>query len=136
MASVRIEGATRTRPSFLDWLVKPHLKDVQTSESDLESVLLTARKITHSLLATDNFSSVLPRLEASRDVLASEGDVELVFQTRQKGRYFLKTATEVGSQEGSVVSIYLASRYSHQASNKTVEYPRSLAKHFRRCRSA
>lgn len=104
ISSVRIEGASRTRPSFLDWLVKPHLQHAQSQDSDLESVLRTARGITHSLLATDNFSSVLPRLESSRGPLATDEDVDLVFQTRQKGRYFLKTATEIGAQEGSVVS--------------------------------
>ena len=78
-------------------------------------------------MATDNFHAVLPRLETSRDPLATDEDVDLVFQTRQKGRYFLKTSTEVGAQEGSVVSAIDAGRLNHMT-NFLLEYPRPLKK--------
>ncbi|KAI5118902.1 hypothetical protein M0805_002818 [Coniferiporia weirii] len=103
ISSVRVQGATQTRPSFLHWLIKPHL---ETSKEDnaatLKDVLISTKHITNKFLETDVFSAVSPRLEASRDTLARPGDVELVLQVRQKGRYFLKTSTELGDQEGSV----------------------------------
>ena len=111
IAAVRVEGASSTRTSFLDWLVKPHLErhvlSNKTSEgednSTVQSVLKTTRDITHTLRNTDIFALVEPRLEAARSYLAREGDVDLVFKTKPRGRYFLKTSTSVGDQEGSVV---------------------------------
>ena len=51
---------------------------------------------------TDIFASVVPRLEPSREPSARPGDLQLVLQTRQRGRFFLKTATELGDQDGNV----------------------------------
>jgi outer membrane protein insertion porin family len=31
-------------------------------------------------------------------------DVDVIFKTREKGRYFIKTATEMGNGEGNAVS--------------------------------
>lgn len=54
---------------------------------------------------TDLFHSVDAKIQRSRDYLAGEGDVDIVVTTREKGRFYLKTATEFGNNEGSVVSI-------------------------------
>jgi outer membrane protein insertion porin family len=111
ISAIRVEGATTTRSSFLDWLINPHLErhvsrigEAQEGEN-VRAVLNTAKRITNALLETDNFASVEPRIEAAKSYLANEGDVELVFATKPKGRYFLKTATEIGDQEGNVVSV-------------------------------
>jgi outer membrane protein insertion porin family len=106
LAAVRIEGATHTRESFLGFLVKPHLPSPFThDESTLQSVLLKARDIGHTLQATDLFQSVYAVVEPSRDPLAAAQDVDLVFKTREKGRFFLKTSTEFGNSEGSAVRL-------------------------------
>ncbi|KAH8110299.1 surface antigen-domain-containing protein [Phellopilus nigrolimitatus] len=103
IASVRVRGAAQTRPAFLSWLIKPHLDTTLHADiSSLKDVLQTTKHLTNTLLDTDIFAAVLPRIQASRDALASSGDVDLVFDTRHKGRYFLKTSTELGDQEGSV----------------------------------
>ncbi|EJD05373.1 uncharacterized protein FOMMEDRAFT_118409 [Fomitiporia mediterranea MF3/22] len=102
IASVRVEGAGKTRPSFLHWLIEPHLSDVRTDASTLNDVLGVSKRISNKLLESDVFSIVVPRLEQSRGELAGPGDLELVLHTRPKGKYFLKTATEIGDQEGSV----------------------------------
>jgi outer membrane protein insertion porin family len=67
--------------------------------------LYTARGISHILQETDLFHSVDAKIQRSRDHLAREGDVDIVVTTREKGRFYLKTATEFGNNEGSVVSI-------------------------------
>jgi len=39
--------------------------------------------------------------------MAGDEDVDVVFRTREKGRYFVKTATEMGNEEGTAVRIIL-----------------------------
>ena len=103
---MRVEGAAHTRQSFLAWLINPHLR--QTSDSStLESVLHTTRRLSHIFQETDVFHTVEAKIERSRDAMAEDGDVDIVFKTREKGRYFLKTATEMGNAEGNAVSIVL-----------------------------
>jgi len=108
IASVRVEGAIHTRRSFLNALVEPHVLPLalpgSPTHSTLESVLHTTRRISHLLQETDIFQSVEARIERSRSALAKEGDVNVVFKTREKGRLFLNTSTEVGNGEGNAVS--------------------------------
>ncbi len=103
LASVRVEGAVHTRKSFLGTLVNPYLHSEPTSQS-LSSILHDARAIGHLLNETDLFNSVFAKVERSREPLAQPNDVELVFQTREKPRMFLKTSTEIGNNEGGAVS--------------------------------
>jgi hypothetical protein len=103
-----VEGAAHTRQSFLAWLINPHLP--QPSEpSTLESVLHITRQLSHILQETDAFHTVDATIERSRDVLANARDVDVVFKTREKGRYYMKTATEMGNEEGTAVSEVLFS---------------------------
>ena len=73
------------------------------NESTLQSVLLKARNIGHTLQETDLFHNVNATLEPTRDVTAPVRDVDLVFKTKERGRLQLKTSTEFGNQEGSAV---------------------------------
>ncbi|TFK47553.1 hypothetical protein OE88DRAFT_1685927 [Heliocybe sulcata] len=99
VASVRVEGAPHTRSSFLGFLVNPLLPP-GTSDSTLESVLHTTRRISHRLQDSDIFSYIEAKLEASSNPLAADQDVDVVFKTREKGRFYVKTSTEFGNNEG------------------------------------
>ncbi|TFY82057.1 hypothetical protein EWM64_g1952 [Hericium alpestre] len=102
LASVRIDGATHTRKSFLASLIDPHITPFGASDtSTFGSVLRATRDIGHLLQKTDIFSSVNAKLEPSRDPLALPGDVDLTLLTRERGRLYLKTSTEVGNSEGN-----------------------------------
>jgi outer membrane protein insertion porin family len=103
---VRVEGAKNTRESFLAWLINPHLTK-PSEPSNLESVLHTTRHLSHIFQETGVFQSVEANIERSRDVMTSDGDVDVVFKAREKGRYFVKTATEMGNGEGNAVRIIL-----------------------------
>lgn len=104
IASVRIEGADRTRESFLGSIVRHHAGEPFTQdESTLQSVLLKARNIGHTLQETGLFHYVNATLEPTREVTAPVNDVDLVFKTKEKGRLQFKTSTEFGNQEGSAV---------------------------------
>ncbi|EMD31954.1 hypothetical protein CERSUDRAFT_119283 [Gelatoporia subvermispora B] len=104
IASVRVEGAVHTRESFLGYLVSPFLQEAATASdykhSTLGSILHTTRHIGSLLQETDIFKDVHARLETSRDPLARAGDIDVVFKTREKGRFYLSTSTQVGNNEG------------------------------------
>ncbi|KAG2032420.1 surface antigen-domain-containing protein [Suillus americanus] len=106
VTSVRVDGAANTRKSFLGWLIQPwlarHTDDRANKSNNLQGALYTARGISHILQETDLFHSVDAKIQKSRDHLAREGDVDIVVTTREKGRFYLKTATEFGNNEGSV----------------------------------
>ena len=101
---MRIEGADRTRESFLGSIVRHHIGNPYSrDESTLQSVLLATRNIGHTLQETGLFHYVNAGLEPTRDVTAPAQDVDLVFKTKERGRLQLKTSTEFGNQEGSAV---------------------------------
>lgn len=99
---MRVDGALHTRKSFLASLINPYLPHDQSS--NLASVLRTTREISNILQRTDVFKSIEVKLERSREALAGENDVDVIFTTREKGRFYVKTSTEVGNNEGSAVS--------------------------------
>ncbi|KAK0492788.1 surface antigen-domain-containing protein [Armillaria luteobubalina] len=97
--SVRVEGAENTRKSFIGFLVKPLVPAAEGS--NVEAVLHATRRISEVLQQADIFGSVDTRLERARDVLSSPRDVDVVVRAKEKGRFFVKSATEFGNNEGS-----------------------------------
>ncbi|CDO73898.1 hypothetical protein BN946_scf185016.g55 [Trametes cinnabarina] len=79
------------------------LRVLQTPDekgATLESVLRKTKTIKSLLEETDIFNNVEAIIDRSRDFLAHPEDVDVVFLTREKGRYFLNTSTQVGNNEG------------------------------------
>ena len=106
IAAVRIDGAKNTRRAFLASLIHPHLRQHSSNSSSFESVLRTTRDIGHYLIQADLFKSVQARLEPSAEPAAKPGDVDVIFTTPERPRFFLKTSTEVGNSEGNAVCIH------------------------------
>jgi outer membrane protein insertion porin family len=104
VASIRVDGATHTRRSFLNGLVQSQLV-TQSNPTTLESAIHTMGRISQLLHKTDIFHSVSSHLEKSQGPLSVDGDVDIIFTTREKGRLYLNTSTEVGNGEGSAVSL-------------------------------
>jgi len=113
--AVRIIGAERTRASFLSSIINPILFDERSSLGHvatletLESALHKTRRISDVLVRSDIFASINPTLERSRDEFAESQDVDLVIKCTERGRRFLKTATEIGNNEGTAVRQDIAS---------------------------
>ncbi|THH19607.1 hypothetical protein EW146_g1596 [Bondarzewia mesenterica] len=107
VASVRVDGAAHTRKGFLASLINPHISPSSAADqpANLASVLRATRDISHVLQRTDLFQSIDVKLERSREALAKENDVDIIFTTREKGRFYMKTSTEVGNNEGSASAI-------------------------------
>lgn len=104
IASVKVHGAAHTSEAFLDWLIRPHLPSSQPehatdAQPTLHSVLQTTRAVSHSLSETDLFRAVSARIE--RSPKGAPGDVDLNFTVTERGRFFVKTATEIGNCEGT-----------------------------------
>ncbi|KAG6888003.1 hypothetical protein C0992_009956 [Termitomyces sp. T32_za158] len=104
IASVRVEGATNTRSSFLGSLIRPSLHSSSDSPSNLGSVLHTSRGISHLLQKADIFQSIETVIERPRDAPSSTSDVDIVFKVRERGRLFLNTSTELGNNEGNAAA--------------------------------
>ncbi|KAI0634983.1 surface antigen-domain-containing protein [Trametes polyzona] len=100
IASVRVRGAVRTRDSFLGSIIEPVLQTPDEKGATLESVLRKTKQIKSLLEETDLFTQVEAIIDRSRDALAHPEDVDVVFLTKEKGRYFLNTSTQVGNNEG------------------------------------
>ncbi|KAJ7033195.1 surface antigen-domain-containing protein [Mycena alexandri] len=100
ISSVRVEGAPHTRPSFLRFLIDP-LIPPPSAENDFQTALHAARNISDVLKRADIFHTVDAKLERASAPRASKHDVDLVFTTREKGRFYAKSSTEVGNNEGS-----------------------------------
>ncbi|KAJ7484514.1 surface antigen-domain-containing protein [Mycena latifolia] len=100
ISSVRVEGVPHTRPVFLRSIIDPLLPPPD-AESDLQTTMHTARRIADVLARADIFHAVDVKFERAAAPLAGKHDVDLVFTTREKGRFFAKSSTEVGNNEGS-----------------------------------
>ncbi|KXN80814.1 SAM50-like protein SPAC17C9.06 [Leucoagaricus sp. SymC.cos] len=101
IAAIRIEGAHRTRRSFLSFLVSPFLVQDPEKPADLQTTLQTARHVAYILNKTDIFSNVAVQVDKARDPIADSNDVDLVFTTRERGRLYLNSSTELGNNEGN-----------------------------------
>ncbi len=106
IAAVRVDGAKNTRSSFLASLINPHLHQHSSISSSFDSVLRATRDIGHYLVQTDLFQSVQARLEPSTEPASKPGDIDVIFTTHERPRFFLKTSTEVGNSEGNAVRIH------------------------------
>ncbi|KAG6886266.1 hypothetical protein C0993_006676 [Termitomyces sp. T159_Od127] len=104
ISSVRVEGASATRNSFLGSLIRPLLHSPSDSASNLDSVLHTSRRISHLLQKTDIFHPIEAVIERPRDAPSSTSDVDIVFKVRERGRLFLNTSTELGNNEGNAAA--------------------------------
>lgn len=126
ISNVRIEGATKTRPSFLARVVNPYftpqlatstklspvspfpshlISEDLSNESTLETVLHQTRLIGNALARTQLFKKIVPELEIPKDDMASVEDVDVVFRVEERGRLSLKSATEVGDGDATAVSL-------------------------------
>ena len=105
IASVRVRGAVRTRESFLGSIIDPILQSPDENGATLGGVLRRTKEIKTLLEDSDLFTNVEAVLDRSRDPMAHPDDVDVVFLTRERGRYFLNTSTQVGNNEGGAVSV-------------------------------
>jgi outer membrane protein insertion porin family len=71
----------------------------------LLNALHTSRHINAALNSTGIFASVVPTIEPSPSPYAAPHDYALHFRVRERGRFFLKSSTDVGSNNDGSASI-------------------------------
>ncbi|CAE6443997.1 unnamed protein product [Rhizoctonia solani] len=110
ITSVIIDGTPNTRTSFLASIVNKYIPTTGMTRTlapheTLLNALHTSRHITAALDSIGIFASVTPTLEASSSPYAAPYDYALHFRVRERGRFFLKTSTDVGSNNDGSASI-------------------------------
>ncbi|CAE6468940.1 unnamed protein product [Rhizoctonia solani] len=110
ITSVKIDGTPNTRASFLASIVNSHIPTAGMTPTlaphdTFLNILHTSRHITAALNSTGIFTSVTPTLEASSSPYAAPHDYTLHFKVRERGRFFLKTSTDVGSNNDGSASV-------------------------------
>ncbi|KAG9093262.1 hypothetical protein FS749_014732, partial [Ceratobasidium sp. UAMH 11750] len=110
ITSVQVDGAPNTRASFLASIVTRNLPPPTTGShlgphETLTNALHSSRHITSALLSTGIFASVSPTLALSTSPFASPHDYALRLKVRERGRFFLKSSTDVGSNNDGSASI-------------------------------
>ncbi|KAG8995249.1 hypothetical protein FRB94_009324 [Tulasnella sp. JGI-2019a] len=109
ITAIRVEGAPNTRASFLAGIIEPHIQSgvsrsanaTAPPKTSLAEVLETTRRISSLLQETQVFKSVHTTIERSGFPFADDNDVEVVYRCKERGKWFLKTSTDIGNQEGS-----------------------------------
>lgn len=110
ITKVEIDGAPNTRSSFLASIVNKYipaagLTPTLDPHETLTNALHTSRHITAALTSTGIFTSVTPTLAVSTSPFAGPHDYALRFRVRERGRLFLKSSTDVGSDNDGSASV-------------------------------
>lgn len=98
--AIRLHNAQHTRTSFLNAICQSTLSDTPLT---LKQILARTRALADELSRYDAVADVQASLEEGADALSRPGDVDLNLHIKEAGRFFLRTATDVGNGEGSAV---------------------------------
>ncbi|KAG0149607.1 hypothetical protein CROQUDRAFT_653430 [Cronartium quercuum f. sp. fusiforme G11] len=101
LSKIRLSGAVLTRPDFLRSIFAPVLS--KSEPQKLTEILTSADQLHSRLAALDLFSSIKLDLHPVPDGALNE--VELRLSVSERGRFFLKTSTDVGSGEGALTGL-------------------------------
>ncbi|EEB06890.1 SAM complex subunit Sam50 [Schizosaccharomyces japonicus yFS275] len=109
IASIRVVGATRTRPSFLEKAVsyklaqKGNIKSIPLGES-----LETAQQIAERLMEFGIYEDAKLLIDRASGPIAGENDIDITILVKEKSRLLAKTGTDIGNVEGNVYANILA----------------------------
>ncbi|ORZ20668.1 surface antigen-domain-containing protein [Absidia repens] len=97
--AVSILGSRYTRPSFLE-SVTTTILDAKT----IADVVNQSQTIAEKLARFDIFDGIEVLLDraSDSDPLAAPDSINVVYQVKEKSRFFIKTGTEIGNNEGNV----------------------------------
>lgn len=88
--------------TFINRLLYSHRLDhiLPGQQASLSSILALTQSIGMDLSLLDLFNNIDATLQPSK-IAHSVEDVDIVLSCQEKGRYFLKTSTDVGNGEGN-----------------------------------
>lgn len=127
LTSIRLSPAPpTTRTRFLDGLLAPFMGDTglpdwmhptPRSPQTLHEILLSTKALVAHIDKVDVFDMERVGIRLEPAPSGEPDEVELVLALRERGRYFLKAGTEMGSNEGGGVSTprgWLTAEYHRQ----------------------
>lgn len=99
--AVTILGVKSTRPSFLEKVTNKILK-----AKNVADVINTSQNVAEDLQRFDIFDNVEILLDnaTDSDPFAAPDSINVVYQLKEKSRVFIKTGTEIGNNEGNMVT--------------------------------
>ncbi|WAR60942.1 hypothetical protein PtB15_13B193 [Puccinia triticina] len=100
LSAVRVVGGHHTRPEFLSELFGPLLGDGQ--ERTLPEIFRRSDELHDKLAKLGIFSHLQVSLAASKD---DPRGIEALVNVVERGRFFLKTSTDVGNGEGALTGL-------------------------------
>ncbi|PLW50280.1 hypothetical protein PCANC_05605 [Puccinia coronata f. sp. avenae] len=103
LSAVRVVGGHHTRPEFLSELFRPLLADGR--ERTLPQILECSDEIHDRLAKLGIFSHLDMSLSANRD---DPQGIEALVKVVERGRFFMKTSTDVGNGEGALTGVVRA----------------------------
>lgn len=134
--AVTFLGAKTTRRSFLEKIVEPVLEGKTVAD-----VINRSQETAHQLQRFQIFDDVQLLLDRASDTdpLAAPGSINVIYRLKERSRLFIKTGTEIGNNEGSMVKLS-----QHQistagiiiAKTRFLEWLFNIAQHLRWCRNA
>ncbi|KAI8082793.1 surface antigen-domain-containing protein [Halteromyces radiatus] len=97
--AVSIHGTRYTRPTFLETVSTPILE-----AKTIADVVNLSQDIAEKLMRFDIFEDVQVLLDhaADTDPLAAPDSINVVYNVKEKSRFFIKTGTEIGNNEGNM----------------------------------
>ncbi|GAB5587348.1 hypothetical protein Unana1_02248 [Umbelopsis nana] len=95
--SLRVLGTERTRESFLRLATASSFTGMTVAD-----IINNVQKTADQLQRLDIFDSVNVILDTSKDPFAAKDALDVIFQVKEKSRFFLKTGTEIGNGEGNM----------------------------------
>ncbi|EGG00834.1 uncharacterized protein MELLADRAFT_117963 [Melampsora larici-populina 98AG31] len=101
LSAIRLSGASLTRPDFLRPIFAPLLSTKEPQK--LADILLATDQLYSRLADLDLFSSIKLDLHPMSD--GKKNELELRMAVSERGRFFLKTSTDVGSGEGALTGL-------------------------------
>lgn len=110
--SLRVLGTERTRESFLRLATASSFTGMTVAD-----IINNVQKTADQLQRLDIFDSVNVILDTSKDPFAAKDALDVIFQVKEKSRFFLKTGTEIGNGEGNMVCTHTNNRKALFKSN-------------------
>jgi outer membrane protein insertion porin family len=101
LSSIKVVGADRTSRNFLSRVFDPYLKDSEPKK--FKEILSDATTITGKLGQFGIFNEIEPMLKES--VIGGDDELDLLIRVKEASTKWLRTSTDVGDGEGSVVRI-------------------------------
>ncbi|KZT39455.1 hypothetical protein SISSUDRAFT_1045638 [Sistotremastrum suecicum HHB10207 ss-3] len=101
LVAIHVEGASHTRRGFLESIIEPYLAEASKTGVTLPEVLNATHRLGKVLVRTDAFREIRSQLRRNESIYGGKDELELLVKVKPRSRFFARTSTEIGNNEGS-----------------------------------